>query len=105
MATHTFKISLGNVDFSKLESDADFRREAQRLLPDVLVQVGEATGEVAWNELQKGFRGIPGFQVNSSSSDKRKFIREAGQNFRRQATSQERRDIEEDHPPASGAEA
>jgi hypothetical protein len=96
MATHTFKISLGTVDFSKLETDADFRREAQRLLPDALVQVGEATGEVAWNELQKGFRGIPGFKANSSSSDKRKFIREAGQNFRRQASSQERREIEDE---------
>jgi hypothetical protein len=96
MATHRFKISLRTVDFSKLETDAEFRHEAHRLLPDVLVQVGEATGEVTWNELQKGFRGMPGFQVNSSSSDKRKFIREAGQNFRQQASSQERREIEDE---------
>lgn len=96
MATITFNIRLGTVDFSKLETEADFRREAQRLLPDVLVQVGEKTGEVAWNELQKGFRGIPGFKANSSSSDKSKFIREAGQNFRRQANSQERREIEDE---------
>jgi hypothetical protein len=94
VATHTFRISLGTVELSKLTTEADFRREAQRLLPDVLVQVGEATGEVAWNELQKGFKGIPGFKANSSSSEKRKFIREAGQNFRRQASSQERREIE-----------
>jgi hypothetical protein len=95
MATHTFNITLGTVDFSNLEAEADFRREAQRLLPAALVQVGEAAGEVAWEELQKGFRGIPGFKVNSPSSDKQQFIRKAGQNFRRKASSQERRKIED----------
>ena len=93
MSTHTHKISLGNVDVSKLETEDDFRRKAQRLLPNALVQVGEASGEVAWNELQKGFRRVPGFKVNTSSSDKRKFIREAGQNYRRQATAKDRREL------------
>jgi hypothetical protein len=95
MAMHTFTISLGSVDFSKLETDADFRREAQRFLPDVLIQVGEKAGEVAWNGLQKSFRAIPGVKVNSSSNDKSRFIREAGQSFRRKASSQERRKIED----------
>jgi hypothetical protein len=95
MSTHTHKISLGNVDVSKLETEDDFRREAQRLLPNALVQVGEATGEVAWNELQKGFRGVPGFKANTSSSDKRKFIREAGQNYRRRVSAKDRRELED----------
>jgi hypothetical protein len=30
MSTHTYKISLGHVDVSRLETDDDFRREAQR---------------------------------------------------------------------------
>lgn len=95
MSTHTYKISLGNVDVSRLDTDDDFRREAQRLLPNALVEVGEATGEIAWNELQKGFRGVPGFKANSSSSDKSKFIREAGQNYRRQASGKDRRELED----------
>jgi len=95
VSKHMHKISFGNVDVSKLESEDDFRREAQRLLPNALVQVGEATGEVAWNELQKSFRGVPGFKANTSSSDKRKFIREAGQNYRRQVTAKDRRQLED----------
>ena len=95
MSTRTYKISLGNVNVAKLETEDDFRREAEQLLPKALVQVGEASGEVAWNELQKSFRGVPGFKVNSSSSDKSKFIREAGQNYRRQATVKDRRELED----------
>jgi hypothetical protein len=95
MSTHTYKISLGHVDVSRLETDDDFRREAQRLLPNALVQVGETTGEVAWDELQKGFRGVSGFKANSSSNDKGKFIREAGQNYRRQAPTKDRRELED----------
>lgn len=94
MSTRTFSIPLGSVDLGKLETDEDYRREAQRLLPDALTRIGEKTAEVAWNELQKSFRGIPGFKVNSSSSDKSRFIREGGQNHRRNASSQHRRDVE-----------
>ena len=96
MTTHNIQIKLGHVDLSKLETDEDFHREARRSLPDVLVQVGEASGEIAWNAMQSGLKGIPGLKLNSSSSDKRAFIREAGQNFRREATGTERRDLEED---------
>lgn len=95
MSKHMHKISLGNVDVSKLQTEDDFWREAQRLLPNALEQVGEATGEVAWNELQKSFRGAPGFKANTSSGDKRKFIREAGQNYRRQVTAEDRRQLED----------
>ena len=95
MSTHTHKISLGHVDASRLETEDDFRREAKRLLPNALVQVGEATGEVAWDELQKGLRGVPGFKANSSSGDKSKFIREAGQNYRRQVSAKDRRELED----------
>jgi hypothetical protein len=96
VSTLTFSIPLGSVDLSKLETDEDYRREAQRLLPDALTQIGEKTAEVAWNELHKGFRGIPGFKANSSSSDKSRFIREAGQNHRRKASAHDRR-VVEDH--------
>ncbi len=94
MSTFNFSIPLGSVDLDKLETDADFRRLAQRLVPDALTHIGEKTAEVAWNELQKSVRGIPGFKVNSSS-DKSRFIREGGQNHRRSASAQDRRVIED----------
>lgn len=95
MSTFNFSIPLGSVDLDKLETDADFRRQAQRLVPDALPRIGEKTAEVAWNGLQKSVRGIPGFKVNSPSSDKFRFIREGGQNHRRSASAQDRRAIED----------
>ncbi len=94
MATHSFTIPLGSVDLDRLVTDDDYRREAQRLLPAALKQIGEKTGEVARNELEKGFRGIPGVTVNSSSSEKARFIREAAENHRSGASAQERRELE-----------
>ena len=64
------------------------------MVPDALVSIGEKTAEIAWNELQKSFRGIPGVKVTSSSSDKSRFVREGGQNHRRNASAQERRTLE-----------
>ena len=95
MSTFTFSISLGSVDLDKLETDEDFRREAQRLLPEALTSIGEKTAEVAWNKLQKSFSGISGVKVNSSTSEKSRFIREGGQNHRRNASVQDRRTIED----------
>lgn len=94
MPTFNTLIALGSVDLGKLETDEDYRREAQRLLPDALTHIGEETAEFAWNELQKGFRGIPGFKADSSTSDKSRFIREGGQKYCRNASSQHRRDVE-----------
>lgn len=90
MSAFTFSIPLGSVDLDKLETDADYRHEAQRLLPNALTRVGENTAEIAWDKLQKSFRSIPGFKGNSSSSDKSRFIREGGQNYRRTASVHDR---------------
>jgi hypothetical protein len=95
VSTLNFSIPLGSVDLNKLETDADYRREAQRLLPEALTRIGEKTAEVAWTELQKSLRGIRGLKGNSSSSDKSRFIREGGQNHRRNASDQDRRAIED----------
>ena len=46
------------------------------------------------NSLDK-LGAIPGFKGNSSSSDKSRFIREGGQNHRRNASAQDRRAIED----------
>jgi hypothetical protein len=83
---------LGHVDYDALESDADFEAVADRVLPKALVQIGEATAETAWTELQKGLKKS-GLKPNSSTSEKRKFIREGGQNFKRSATAKDKREI------------
>lgn len=94
MSTSTFSVPLGSVDLGKLESDADYHRLAHQLLPDALTRIGEKAAEVAWTELQKSIRGIPGFKGNSSSSDKSRFIREGGRNHARSASSHHRREVE-----------
>lgn len=87
MSTISFTIPLGSVNLGGLNTDEDFRREAERLLPTVLTQIGEQTAEFAWTELQKSFRRIPSFKCNSSASDKSKFVRDGGQNHRRSANA------------------
>lgn len=95
MSKQNIRIDLGNVDFGSLHTEQDFRREASRLVPKALVQLGETAGEQAWTELQKGLRGIKGMKVNNSSSDKRKFIREAGENYRKDASVADKRELED----------
>jgi len=92
MATHN--ISLGNVDVSRLETDEDFRREAKRLLPSALEQVGRAAGEEAWNAIRKAFHG-PGMKRSTSPSEKRKFIQESARNYRQKADAKTKREIED----------
>ena len=95
MGTRNIRIDLGQVDLGSLETDEDFRREARRILPKAVVQLGEALGEEAWNALQKGFKG-PGIKMNTSSSDKRKFIRESGQNHKREINSNDKKKLEDE---------
>ena len=96
MTTQMYSISLGSVDLDRLVTEDDFRRQARHLLPGALNAIGEKSGEVAWNEVQKGFRGIPGFQPNSSSSDKARFIRQAGENYRRKVSAHDRQMLEDE---------
>jgi glucose/arabinose dehydrogenase len=62
-----------------METQENFRREAERLPPETLVPLGEAIGEETWNILQKGVRGSK-LKVNTSSREKHKFVKEAGKN-------------------------
>jgi transposase len=87
------RIEFRHVDLSGLETEDDFRREAKRLLPEALVQLGEAIGEETWNTLQKGLRGSK-FKVNTSSSEKQKFVKEAGKNYKTKASAKDRKEIE-----------
>ncbi|HEV3165219.1 MAG TPA: hypothetical protein VGZ22_14430, partial [Isosphaeraceae bacterium] len=73
MSNIKIQLDLGRVDFSSLVTDDDFRLEAQRLLPAAIKKVGDGVGKVAWDKLQKAFRG-PAFKPTSSVADKKKFI-------------------------------
>ena len=85
------RIDLGHVDYNALKTDADYDQLADKLLPDALIKLGEATAKAAWEDLQKGFKGS-GLEMNSSSSDKRKFIRDGGKEFQRTVTAKHKRD-------------
>ncbi len=91
MATHNIK--LGNIDVSRLETDEDFRREAKRLLPSALEQVGTVAGEEAWNAMRKAFRGST-IKMSDSASEKRKFIQESAREYRQTADAKTKREIE-----------
>ena len=95
MVNRKFKISLGNINHSTLKTDDDIRREAQRILPNVILQIGEVVGEEAWNALQKAFKGSM-FKPSSSSAEKQKFIRESAQEYKRKISSKEKTNLEKD---------
>jgi hypothetical protein len=93
MVNRKFKINLGNINYSTLKTDDDIRREAQRILPNVILQIGEVVGEEAWNALQKAFKGSM-FKPSPSSAEKQKFIRESAQEYKRKISSKEKTDLE-----------
>jgi hypothetical protein len=95
MVNRNFKINLGSINNTNLKTDDDIRREAQRILPNVILQIGEVVGEEAWNTLQKAFKGSM-FKSSPSSAEKQKFIRESAQEFKRKISIKEKTDIEND---------
>jgi hypothetical protein len=88
------KIPLGHVDVSRLSTDDDVRSEAARQLPGFLARLGEAAGKVFWERTQASLKGVPGMKLNTSSGDKQRFIREAGQNYVRQMSAAEKKKVE-----------
>ncbi|WP_017655002.1 hypothetical protein [Fortiea contorta] len=94
MSKFSIEIDFSNVDLTSLETEDDFQREAKNLLPKALIKLGEKVGEQTWEELQKKLKG-QGTKLNSSPSEKRKFIQETGRTYQRQASSRERQELEE----------
>lgn len=94
MQKNHIRIDFTQIDLSSLETEDDFRREAKNLLPEALVQIGEAMGEETWNALQTGQKS-PGLKVNTSSSEKRKFVKQAGKSYQRGASAKDRKEIED----------
>ena len=90
---HNVRIDLGSVDYSLLNADADYEALANKILPKALVQIGEAAAETAWSEAQKAFGKSKAIKLNTSVSDKRKFVREGGQNYKRSVSSTDKQKI------------
>ena len=88
------EIDFKGVDFDSLETEEDFRNQAQRLLPEALVQLGESVAERTWEELQKEMQKS-GIKSGGSQSAKRKFIQETKRNYQRNASSRDKRELEE----------
>ncbi len=88
------EIDFKTVDFASLDTDEDFRSEAQRLLPKALVQVGEAMAEKTWDELQKEMQKS-GMKASASQSAKRKFVQETKRTYQRNASSRDKRELED----------
>ena len=88
-------VRMGQIDLDKLINEDAMRAEAKRLLPAALVKVGEEATKAAFAETQKMLKKSLGKMYQpSSSSEKRKAIREGGINFRRSASPAERDKIE-----------
>lgn len=88
------EIDLKSIDFDSLDTEEDFRTEAQRLLPEALVQLGEIVAEKTWEELQKEMQKS-GIKSGNSQNAKRKFIQETKRTYQRNASSRDKRELEE----------
>jgi hypothetical protein len=87
-------INLGPVDLDTLTTEDEIREAAKKLVPNALREIGKASAEIAWKEMQKAFSG-PGFKTNNSASDKRKFIEDAGKEHARKARANDKKELEE----------
>ena len=88
------KINLGSVDLDSLHTEEEIRAAAKKLVPNALKEIGEAAAETMWKEIQKAFSG-PGFKPNRSASDKRKFVEDAGRKYAREASTKDKRELED----------
>ncbi len=94
MANFNININLGQVNLDLLHTEEDMRAVAKKLVPTALKEMGEAAAEMMWKETQKAFSGS-GFKPNSSSSDKHKFIADAGRTYARDASTKDRNELED----------
>lgn len=56
-----FNFDLGEVEYENLNSDADFRKEAQRLLPAAMEHMGKAIAELSWAFMQRDWVSVTFF--------------------------------------------
>jgi CheY-like chemotaxis protein len=91
-ARHDIRVDLSGVDLAALRTDDDVRREARRLLPAALEELGQALGEAAW-ERQQATDGAPAVQYRGADG-MREFVLKAGRTYRRFAPAPDREALE-----------
>ena len=91
-AKHEIRLDLSAVDLAGLQTDADFVREARKLLPGALEELGQAMAEVAWDR-QAAAKGPP--VKYRGAADKRKFVLDSGRKYKRHAPAAERKALED----------
>jgi hypothetical protein len=94
MSNVNVRVNLSQVDLDTLNTEDEIRQATRRLVPNTLKELGEASADVAWKAFQKTFRGS-GFKPNNSASDKRKFVRDASNEYVRKASVTDKKKIED----------
>ena len=90
MVKYEIPLDLSDVDLEALDTDEDFRREAARLLPVALEELGQAFGEAAWKRQATATKSR-----ESATSEMRDFVQKAGRTYRRFAPASDRLALED----------
>lgn len=93
MAKLNYRIDLKHLDVSAIQSDADIKRTAKKLLPGALIEIGEDAGAKSWDAMANEMRKLKGFKA-SPASERTKHIRESGQKFKRTISAKDKLTIE-----------
>jgi hypothetical protein len=88
MVKYEIPLDLSGIDLEALDTDKDFSREAERLLPAALEELGQAFGEAAWKRQAVALaRAVKG---REATGEMREFIQKAGRTYRRFAPASDR---------------
>jgi hypothetical protein len=93
-AMQSINIEVGQVDLDSLHTEEEIRAEAKKLIPAALNEIGKAGAEILWEEAQKAF-DMPGFTVNHSASEKRKFVEATGRSHALEASASDNQELED----------
>lgn len=78
---NNIKVDIGEIDYKLLKTDEDIRNEAKKKLNHVLVGIGEELGKKTWNAIENNKKTL--------------FVRKAGQEYKKTATLQCRKNTED----------
>ena len=82
MTDKKLKFDLEGIDYDNLNTEADFRKEAKRLLPAAMIMAGRNVAESFWRNTHKS--------LGLANSQKKEFIKEAEIEFAKSTKEFER---------------
>ena len=88
---HDIRLDFSAVNLASLQTDADFRRTAHRLLPGALEELGQAMAEAAWARLH----ARAALRLAPSDEERLKFVAEASRRYKRHAPAADRQALED----------